>query len=302
MKLLRIFSLAACLVLPAAADLSPQELAKRQCRSVHLHHKPVAENSTALYMEAVPLKSSPGTYFCAANFDGGYIGFQELANKEHKLIFSIWDPVAHGQNPDEVPESDRVKAIQKGKKAEVDRFGGEGTGGKSFYSYPWKMNEKMKFLVVWKPINDKFKEISGYFFDNNTKKWELISSWKTHRMPKEFSYAVSFVEDFRRDYESATKEREAAYGPVFAYTPDKKWVLANKVGFTGDPTDSNAVACDWDKKLNAYVLKTGGKTKMGEFKIWADKDLPEGSVYKAPGKDVEILVNAPLMKEDPALR
>lgn len=33
------------------------------------------------------------------NFDDGYIGFQEQSNGKKVIIFSIWDPVAHGDNP-----------------------------------------------------------------------------------------------------------------------------------------------------------------------------------------------------------
>lgn len=304
MRFFALLSLLSCLGLSSLSALTPQELAKRQCRSVHLRHQPVPENSQAIYIESVPLKVSPGTYFSAANFDGGYIGFQELANKEHILIFSIWDPVAHGENPDDVPEADRVKAIKIGKKVDkAERFGNEGTGGKSFYKYPWKLKEKMKFLVIWKPIDDKFKQISGYFYDNHAKKWELIACWKTHRAAKEFSQAVSFVEDFKRDGESATKEREAAFGPVFVYTSEKKWVQTAKAGFTADPTDSPAVACDWSPEWKAYVLKTGGKTKTGDFKLWATQDMPKDSASKAPDETVTALVTAPLLKEEvsPAL-
>ncbi len=268
-----------------AEDITPTELAARQCRSVHLHFKGIPEQSTALYNEAIPTYSAPGTYFCAMNFNDGYIGFQELANGKKVLIFSIWDPIAHGDNPEDVPEEDRTKLIELGEGARGGRFGNEGTGGQSFIDYPWKLGEKMKFLVSVKKLDHNFKEIRGYFYNNKTKKWNLISAWKTHMSPKELSYAVSFVEDFRRNYDSTKSIRSAQYGPAYAYK-NGEWHRSDKVGFTGDPTPSTNVMAEVLPD-GRTTLQTGGTTEMNEFKIFQDRPLPKPTEKTPqPGEDV----------------
>lgn len=285
------FAVFSSLTMSAHAEISGEELAKRQCRSVHMRHQEIPANSQAIYAEAVALKSSPGTYFCASNFNGGYIGFQEKADGNKWVIFSIWDPVARGDNPNAVPEEERTALIDKGSEVRTGRFGGEGTGGQSFRDYDWSIGEKMKFMVIRKDLNEKLKEISGYFFNNKTKKWELISKWKTHRIKDELSYSVSFVEDFRRNYESAKVARAAAYGPVFAYTSENKWVETREGKFSADGTPSPSIRAEIDKKLKAFVIQTGGDTKENpDFKLWEAKKLPEEVKSKEPGKDALSLI------------
>ena len=157
----------------------PELLAKRQCRSVHINQQGHPSQASALYNVVKAKTSVPGTYFCAMNFDDGYIGFQEQSNGKKVIIFSIWDPVAHGDNPNDVPEEERTKLVKLGKDARSGRFGGEGTGGQSFVDYPWAIGENMRFLVCVKKMG-KFKEISGYYFNNKSRSWDLISKWKTH--------------------------------------------------------------------------------------------------------------------------
>ena len=72
-----------------------------------------------------------------------YTSFYQLG-----AFFSIWDPVAHGDNPNDVPEEERTKLVKLGKDARSGRFGGEGTGGHSFVDYPWAIGENMRFLVA----------------------------------------------------------------------------------------------------------------------------------------------------------
>src|SRR5436189_133438 len=52
----------------------------------------------------------------------------------------------------------------KGDAVRVRRFGGEGTGGQSFFDYEWKVGETYRFLVTAKPDGDTRTAYSGYFF------------------------------------------------------------------------------------------------------------------------------------------
>lgn len=267
---------------------SPELLAKRQCRSVHINQLGHPSQASALYNVVKPKISVPGTYFCAMNFDDGYIGFQELANGKKVIIFSIWDPVAHGDNPNNVPEEERTKLIKLGDHARSGRFGGEGTGGQSFVDYPWSIGEQMRFLVCIKK-KPPFKEISGLFFNNKSKSWELISKWKTHSSEKELSFSVGFVEDFMRNFESAQKARGAFFGPSFAYK-DGKWYPNTSVTFTGDPTPSTNVMAVIQPN-GSVLLQTGGDTKMApDFTLFQNKQLPQGLTPLLPDKTTTRIV------------
>lgn len=243
--------------------------------------------ASALYNEVKAKTSVPGTYFCAMNFDDGYIGFQEQSNGKKVIIFSIWDPVAHGDNPNSVPEEERTKLVKLGENARSGRFGGEGTGGQSFVDYPWTVGENMRFLVCVKKMG-KFKEISGYYFNNKDKSWDLISKWKTHSSEKELSFSVGFVEDFMRNFESAKKARGAFFGPSFAYK-DGKWHPNTSVTFTGDPTPSTNVMADIQPN-GSVLLQTGGETKMTDFKLFQNRPLPQDANPVQPDEVVTRLV------------
>ena len=269
------------------AQEDPELLAKRQCRSVHVMQQGHPAQASALYNEVKAKTSVPGTYFCAMNFDDGYIGFQEQSNGKKVIIFSIWDPVAHGDNPNSVPEEERTKLVKLGENARSGRFGGEGTGGQSFVDYPWTVGENMRFLVCVKKMG-KFKEISGYYFNNKDKSWDLISKWKTHSSEKELSFSVGFVEDFMRNFESAKKARGAFFGPSFAYK-DGKWHPNTSVTFTGEPTPSTNVMADIQPN-GSVLLQTGGETKMTDFKLFQNRPLPQDANPVQPDEVVTRLV------------
>lgn len=292
-----LLCLGICTFTPISSSAADEETAKRQCRSVHLHHGDFPKDSSAIYAEMTAIKSAPGTYFCASNFNDGYIGFQELGNGHKWVIFSIWDPVAKGDNPHDIPENERAKLIQTGENVKAKRFGGEGTGGQSFKDYDWSIDETMKFLVVKKPDGDQFKQIAGYFFNNKSKQWELISCWRTERKPDELSYSVSFVEDFARNYTSAKQQRRAAAGPVYALDKEGNWVETRKATFTGDPTPSEAVTSQYLSKYKTYSLETGGESKMGDFKLFTTQEIPADAKRTPPTDAVKKLAKLPLMKE-----
>lgn len=256
-----------------AQEMTMEERGKKQCRSVHLFHEDIPANSKALLLEVKPIKTAPGTYFCAAVFDFAYIGFQDIPGKDNNaVIFSVWDPVDHGNNPEDVPENERTGIVKANAKAEVSRFGGEGTGGKSMLRYQWEIGESMKFLVVLNPLNEQFKEVSGYFFNNKSNTWEFISRWKTHRSKNEISQATSFVEDFRRNYESIKYERSAEFGPYYVLDESGNWKLSKKVTFCADQTPSKFIAAKLiNKKNSTFMLSTGGEKEISSDLILEHK-------------------------------
>lgn len=269
----------------------PSDVDKRQCRSVHLNYPALPKQTRAIYMESKALVSAPGTYFSTLNFHEGYFGFQELANGKKVIIFSVWDPGVSGLDnktkPGEIPVDKQTQLVAKGDLVKTNRFGGEGTGGKSMLDYDWKIGEPIKFLVTaYYKDNNTRQVVSGYFYDNNTKKWSLMSSWETNADKRRLDMASCFVEDFRRNYESATKIRKAEFGPLFAFTPDAKWQQITTATFNVDSNPSMTIDAGIGSDGRSFFLQTGGAT-VNKTKPTTKMDLgAKAASTPAPGAEV----------------
>jgi hypothetical protein len=243
-----------------------EELVKRQCRSIHLAYTKSVDDPSYAYIDLSVEKSSPGTYFCALGFHMGYIGLQELTDGKKVVIFSVWEP-ENGQVAKGVPVNLRVKLIRKGESVRTSRFGGEGTGGQSFFDYDWKIGEKVSFLVKSIRVNDTTTRYTGYFYNNKTKSWQLMTEFQTLAKGKQLGNGIySFVEDFRRNYESSKIIHKANYTNAWASADAKTWLPMPKARFTGDSTPSENVNAG---KINhGFFLQTGGSTTQSNTKLW----------------------------------
>ena len=246
------------------------DLAKRQCRSTHLWwstNEKLKEPVELFYNEMTIEKSADGSYFMANGFSGGYFGLQELYDGKKIAIFSVWEPGnPHDLKADQrnVKEKDRVKVLGSGEGVLVKRFGGEGTGAQSKLPFNWELGKTYKFIVTAKPATEPEGTIfSGYIYIPETKEWKLMATFQTKVKAKHVRGAYSFVEDFRRNYESAKKVRKAHYGNTWYRTVNGKWYPAVKARFTADGTPSQTInAGSSDKYRIGYFMQTGGDTKM----------------------------------------
>lgn len=270
MKLLSQIALVSAVMVSAASAVSQEVLEmekKRQCRSIHLGYE--MKESTALYNEIVAQKSAPGTYYCAMGFNKGYFGMQELNDGKKVIIFSVWD---NSQTDDKhsVDESKRARVLTKGEGVRTGRFGGEGTGAQSFYDYDWKIGETVRFLVQAKQVKDEgtqFTDFKGWFYDNNRKKWQHMTTLRTPTTGIKLRGGYSFVEDFRRNYKSAKVVRRARFQNAWSQQADGTWTALTKAKFTGDRNPATNV--DAGKEQDGFFLQTGGNTKMKTNKLWS---------------------------------
>ncbi len=281
---------------------APENMAARQCASVHLGYLPAIPSHTAAYTEIVVEKSAPGTYFACNNFGCGYIGVQELAEKEpggrgqRVAIFSIWDAKDSGDNPHAAPEEERAKLVQKGRLVTTRRFGGEGTGGNSMRPFNWKEGEKIRTLVIERPDGEDFRQLAGYIWDPETNQWELLSCWRIQALNRGLGGGCGFVEDFRRNVESKKYERRATFGPAWRWA-DNKWSQASEFRFTKDGNPNMEINCRFNPALGFFSLASGGNIKPeADFQLWENKPLPTPSTAKEPGEDVMKLINAPKLE------
>ena len=244
------------LLLSILASAAEPPAAPRAARSVHLQYP--APEADAFYNELTVEKSVPGSYFMACGFRHGYFGIQELSRGRKVVIFSVWDPTK-GDEAAKVPLEQRVEVLHNDPEVEVKRFGGEGTGGQSFFKYDWKIGETCRFLVRVKVEGEK-SAYAGYFYVPQTKSWKHLVTFRTRTGGDRLKGLYSFVEDFRRDTKSATEVRRASFS--------NGWVMSNgwKPLATARFTASSST---WEAKetIDAgvadgrFYLQTGGDTR-----------------------------------------
>ena len=281
--------------------------APRACRSVHLwwqEAEMVADGrpveAVAFYNEVIVEESTRGTYFMACGFSKGYFGIQELYNGKKIVLFSVWEP-GKQNNPNATPQERRVKTIASGKGVRVKRFGGEGTGGQSFYDYAWKVGEIVRFVVFAKPELPDRTQYAGYVYIPNENRWQHMATFSTLANGHLLRGFYSFVEDFLRNGKSAQVVHRASFGNGWVQRQSHdgiKWLPLTKARFTADRTptmniDSGAIA-------DRIFLQTGGDTKNENTKLResiiltkAERkpplDLPKPFVEEVASKHIRIL-------------
>lgn len=251
--------------------------APRAARSVHLTYS-VGQLSTseAFYNECTVQQSVPGSYFMACGFKRGYFGIQEQANGRKVVIFSVWDP-AKGDNPKAVPLEQRVEVPFQGEGVEVKRFGGEGTGGQSFFPYDWKIGETCRFFVRVTVDGEK-TAYAAYFWLADKKAWKHLATFRTRTGGEYLTGLYSFVEDFRRDTKSALQTRRASFGNTWALAQNE-WRPLLRARFTASSATWEAQeSIDAGVANGRFYLQTGGDTKMSH-KLSATLERPAGDAH-----------------------
>ena len=231
--------------------------APRAARSVHLGF--AAPKADMFYNEVTVEKSVPGSYFMVCGFRNGYFGIQEQVNGRKVVLFSVWDP-GRGDNPNQVPEKERVEVLYHADDVLVKRFGGEGTGGQSFFEFPWKVGETYRFLVKAVPSGNK-TAFTGYIYLPEKKEWKRLVTFRTITGGSRLEGLYSFIEDFRRDGKSATQLRRGMFGNGWVHDASGKWTPLEKARFTASGASWEAKeTIDAGAVKDRFYLQTGGDT------------------------------------------
>ena len=249
-----VFVLMLWLATAAGAD---EKSPPRAARSVHLGYS--GPRADLFYNELTVEKSVPGSYFMACGFSRGYFGIQEQGQGRKVVLFSVWDP-GKGDNPNRVPEKDRVEVLYHAGDVVARRFGGEGTGGQSIFEYPWKVGATYRFLVKAATAENK-TSFSGYFYLPEEKTWKRLATFRTISGGARLESLYSFIEDFRRDGQSASEVRRALFGNGWVSDAYGVWTPLERARFTAsgaswearDTIDAGAVR-------DRFYLQTGGDT------------------------------------------
>jgi len=96
-------------------------------------------------------QSTKGSYFMACGFANGLLSASRnwvmVKRSSSFPCGNPGNPQDLGAKQDKVPEQQRVEVLHTDADVKVERFGGEGTGGKSMWPFDWKTGESYRFCV-----------------------------------------------------------------------------------------------------------------------------------------------------------
>jgi hypothetical protein len=232
----------------------------RRGPSVHLGYSlPKDEPTEWFYNEVtVPEGSDPiGSYFMSNGFGEGYFGMQVNGETERRILFSVWSPFST-DNPKEIPDDHKITLLKKGEGVHGGEFGGEGSGGQSYWLYPWKAGETYHFLNRVKPDGKGSTDYTAWFYLPEKKEWKLIASFKRPQTDKHLTGAHSFLENFsdRQGYIT----RGALYGNQWSCDVKGEWHELTEARFTGDDIAQKMYRMDYagGVKGKEFFMKNGG--------------------------------------------
>lgn len=173
-----------------------------------------------------------GSYFMANGFSYGYFGIQVNSETERRVLFSVWSPFST-DNPNEIPEEDRINLIRKGKEVYTGEFGNEGSGGQSFLRYHWEVDRNYAFLLKASPNSETNRTVfTAYFKEVGTEDWKLIASFSRPKTNTYLKNLYSFLENFVPD--NGNISRKVLFTNQWIRTTEGIWKPIDKMKFTGD--------------------------------------------------------------------
>ena len=255
----------------------------RRGPSVHLGYT-LPEGDTEWFYNEVTVPEDGeimGSYYMADGFGEGYFGMQYNSPTERRILFSVWSPF-ETEDPNLIPDEQKIKMLRRGKDVHIGEFGNEGSGGQSYLNYPWKAGETYKFLMQVTPDGKGNTVYTAYFYATDDKEWRLIASFLRPQTETWYKHAHSFLENF--DPEQGYLSRKVIFGNQWARSKDGKWTRLNEARFTHDATAKAQVRLDYQGGQtddNRFYLKMGG---------FFNENVPMGTKFycEPTGKEPEI--------------
>lgn len=206
----------------------------RRGPSVHLAYQmPTDFNAEWFYNELTIPKGADvvGSYFMANGFAEGYFGIQVNSTSERRILFSVWSPYKT-DNPNAVPDDEKIILLKKGINVKTGEFGNEGSGGQSYLVYNWKPEITYKFLLKGQPTTDNYTIYTAYFYAPELNSWQIIASFKRPKTQTYLKRMHSFLENFNNTKGYLT--RTANYDNAWVRSETGVWKELNEAKFTGD--------------------------------------------------------------------
>lgn len=218
----------------------------RRGPSVHLTYKiPETVKDVLYFYNEITIPQGEdvvGSFFMANGFGQGYFGMQVNSQQERRILFSVWSPY-RTDNPQDIPEDQRIKLLKKGKAVHAGKFGGEGSGGQSYHRYMWRANTTYCFLLKGEPAENNATEFSAWFYAPEIGKWELIASF---RRPKTSTY-LTRLHSFLENFIPATGQygRKGLYANQWVRDIEGQWYELVQARFTADATARKEARLDY---------------------------------------------------------
>ncbi len=232
----------------------------RRGPSVHLGYEvPRGVDIEYAYSEVtVPEGGDPiGSFYMANGFGEGYFGIQTKSPTERWVLFSVWSPFAT-DDPEKIPESDRVVLLGKGEGVQAGEFGNEGSGGQSYLVYPWKTGMTYRFLNTAKPDGRGNTEYAAWIAEAPDGEWRLIARFRRPKTDKHLTGFHSFLENFSA--ENGHRSRTSRHGNQWVRDTGGRWHEVTRARFTGDATAGGRHRLDYAGGVQngGFFLKNGG--------------------------------------------
>lgn len=254
----------------------------RRGPSVHLNYKVPDENTNYEWfyteLEVPQDQDALGSYYMANGFAEGYMGIQVNSPTERRVLFSVWSPY-HTDNPNDIPEEDRIKLLKKGQDVYTGKFGNEGSGGQSYLVFDWQPDTRYRFLLRVKPADiDQHSDYTAYFYAPELNEWQLIASF---RRPKTTTYVArphAFLENFITG--AGQFERKAYYGNQWLRSETGEWQAITQASFSYDATADKKSRMDYqggEENGEFFLRNTGfftGPTSYGTQFTRQQTDAP----------------------------
>ncbi len=215
----------------------------------------------------------------ANGFVQGYFGMQVNSPDERRILFSVWSPFKT-DNPEDIPDDQKIRLLKKGDGVYTGEFGNEGSGGQSYLRYMWKAGVTYKFLLRGKPSGNGETDFTAWFFAPEVGRWKLIASWRRPKTDSYLTHLYSFLENFYTETGNLT--RKGLFSNQWIFTKKNQWIELTKVKFTADATAGKEARMDYLGGLNgnSFFLKNCGffneTTKINSvFERTEQRQLPD---------------------------
>lgn len=261
----------------------------RRGPSVHLNYE-TPENTELkwFYSElTVPEGKDPaGSFFMTNGFGEGYFGIQVNSDTERRVLFSVWSP-HQTDNPDEIPEDERIQLLKKGDNVQTGEFGNEGSGGQSFLRYNWLAGDTYRFLNSVEPDGDGNTIYTAYFYSPQEQEWTLIAQFLRPKTNTWNTRPHAFLESFLP--QNGFKSRKGVYHNQWAVDTNGNWHELTAATFTGDDIAQSGYRLDFDggAENRMFFIENGGffvgETPLGSiFERIKSDQKPDVDVNELP--------------------
>ncbi|WP_108211882.1 DUF3472 domain-containing protein [Pontibacter mucosus] len=247
----------------------------RRGPSVHLSYTLPAEKNFKWFYSELEVQEGDdpiGSYFMANGFGEGYFGIQVNSPSERRVLFSVWSPFVT-DNPEEIPEEEKIKLLKKGEGVYTGEFGNEGSGGQSYFKYNWKAGNTYRFLNSVEPDGKGNTIYTAYFYAPEEGKWKLIASFLRPKTDTWYKRPHSFLENFQDTRGHIS--RRGLYKNQWARDVDGNWVELTEARFTGDDIARRAYRLDYSggREGAQFFLRNGG---------FFDETVAIGTIFSRP--------------------